>query len=100
MEEEEKEEVYDEAKLFLEEVKSLIQEAVKLNKRIEYKSDDLLILSIKDEVHGVFEVYNLANNSLLPKLIYIGDKSLRKSYLLNLIHKEEQQSVYKERYTQ
>ena len=95
----EKEEVYDEAKEFLEEVKALIHEAIKMNKRVEYKSDSLLILSLKDETHGVFEVYKInEENNLIPKLIYVGDKGLRKSYLLNLINKEEQRSVYKERY--
>lgn len=100
MMEEEKEEVfYDEAKLFLEDVKDIIHKAIKMNKRVEYKSDNLLILSLKDEIHGVFEVYKInEENNLIPKLIYIGDKGLRKSYLLNLINKEEQQSVYKERY--
>ena len=94
MEEEEKEVFFDEAKLFLDEVKDLILEAIKTNKKVEYKSENLLILSLKDEVHGVFEVYNLdENNNLIPKLIYIGDKKLRISYLLNLINKEEQKSV-------
>ena len=90
--------IYDEAKTFLEEVKKLIVDVVKINKKVEYKSDSLLILSIKDEVHGVFEVYNLDENengsvSLIPKLVYIGDKKLRISYLLNLINKEEQKNV-------
>ena len=99
MEEKEEKEVYDEAKDFLEEVKALICEAIKMNKKVEYKSDSLLILSLKDDLHGVFEVYNYnERNNLEPKLIYIGDKGLQKSYLLNLINKEEQKSVYKERY--
>ena len=99
MEEKEEKEVYDEAKDFLEEVKGLIHEAIKMNKRVEYKSDSLLILSLKDETHGVFEVYKInEENNLIPKLIYVGDKGLRRSYLLNLINKEEQRSVYKERY--
>lgn len=101
MEEEEKEEevLFDEAKLFLDEVKDLIHEAIKLNKKVEYKSENLLILSLKDEIHGVFEVYNLdEKNNLIPKLIYIGDRKLRTSYLLNLINKEEGYAIYKERY--
>lgn len=99
MEETEKTEVFDEAKLFLEEVKGLIHEAIKMDKKVEYKTDSLLILSLKDEIHGVFEVYNLDDkNNLIPKLIYIGDRKLRMSYLLNLINKEEQQAVHKERY--
>ena len=103
MEETEKivEEVYDEGKLFLEEVKEIINNAVKMNKKVEYKSDDLLILSIKDDLHGVFEVYSLEDKEFpQPKLIYVGDKGLRKSYLLNLINKEENRVILKERYNQ
>jgi len=90
--------IYDEGKNFLEEVKEIIVEQVKLNKIVEYKSDSILILSIKDPLHGVFEVYNLEEDergrvNLSPKLVYIGDKKLRISYLLNLINKEEQKNV-------
>ena len=88
--------IYDEAKTFLEEVKELIVRVLKSNKKVEYKSDKLLILSVKDEVHGVFEVYRLDEDgidNLVPKLVYIGDKKLRISYLLNLINKEEQRNV-------
>ncbi len=96
----EKEEVYDEAKIFLEEVKEIINKAIQVNKKVEYKSDDLLILSLKDDLHGVFEVYNLNSDEFpLPKLVYIGDKMLKKSYLLNLINKEERLALLKEKYT-
>ena len=105
MEETEEEEVliYDEGKLFLEEVKELINEVLKSNKKVEYKTDKLLILSINDSLHGVFEVYNLEKNEygkldISPKLVYIGDKKLRISYLLNLINKEEQKAVIKQGY--
>jgi len=95
--------IYDEAKTFLEEVKELIVTQLKFNKKVEYKSDSLLILSVKDETHGVFEVYNLQEDdygkiNLIPKLVYIGDKKLRISYLLNLINKEEQKSVLNNRH--
>ena len=100
MENTEKEEVYDEAKTFLEEVKKMIHKAMQVNKKVEYKSDDLLILSLKDDLHGVFEVYNLNSDEFpLPKLVYIGDKMLKKSYLLNLINKEERLALLKEKYT-
>ena len=99
MENTEKEEVYDEAKVFLGEVKEIINKAVKINKKVEYKSDDLLILSLKDDLHGVFEVYNLNGEEFpLPKLVYIGDKQLKRSYLLNLINKEERRALLKESY--
>jgi len=95
----EKEEVYDEAKTFLEEVKKMIHKAMQVNKKVEYKSDDLLILSLKDDLHGVFEVYNLDSDDFpQPRLLYIGDKQLRRSYLLNLIHKEENRALLKEKY--
>lgn len=91
--------ILDDAKPFLDEVKALIQKVLKMNKKVEYKSDKFLILSLKDELHGVFEVYSLKDkNNLIPKLIYIGDKRLRTSYLLNLINKEEGNAVRKERY--
>ncbi len=99
MENTEKKEVLDEARIFLNEVKALINEAIKINKKIEYKSDDLVILSLKDDLHGVFEVYNVNDRFLIPKLVYIGNKDLRKSYLLNLIHKEENSLLLKERNT-
>ena len=93
--------IYDEAATFLEEVKELIVQVVKVNKKVEYKSDSLLILSVKDEIHGVFEVYRLNDDevdNLVPKLVYIGDKKLRISYLLNLINKEEQKGVLNNRH--
>ena len=95
--------IYDEAKTFLEEVKEIIARVLRINKKVEYKSDSLLILSLKDDLHGVFEVYNLDEDdygkvSLVPKLVYIGDKKLRVSYLLNLINKEEQKAVLKTGY--
>ncbi|KKM89631.1 hypothetical protein LCGC14_1246710 [marine sediment metagenome] len=96
---EEENEVYDEAKIFLEEVKKIILEAVKMNKKVEYKSENLLILSLVDNLHGVFEVYNMDNDEFpQPKLVYVGDKGLRKSYLLNLINKEENRVILKEGY--
>ena len=87
--------IYDEAKSFLSEVKEIIARVLKVNKKVEYKSDSLLILSLKDDLHGVFEVFRLDDETinLIPKLVYIGDKKLRVSYLLNLINKEEQKSV-------
>lgn len=92
------EEVFDEGRIFLDEVKEIINQAVKMNKKVEYKADDLLILSLKDDLHGVFEVYNLDDKGFpQPRLVYIGDKGLRKSYLLNLINKEENRVILKER---
>ena len=98
---EEKEEVYeyDEAKVFLAEVKEMIHKAIEIDKKVEYKSDDLLILSLKDELHGVFEVYKNTDKVLAPKLFYIGNPKLRNSYLMNLINKEENDVLLKERYT-
>jgi len=93
--------VYDEGKVFLEEVKEIIHEALKINKKVEYKSENLLILSINDELHGVFEVYDFTDDDFpAHKLIYIGSKQLRRSYLLNLINKEESRVILKEKYTQ
>ena len=89
-------EVYDEGKIFLEEVKDIICEALKMNKKVEYRSENILILSVKDEVHGVYEVYNNENGDLSPKLVYVGDRNLRKSYLLNLINKEENRVLIKQ----
>jgi len=101
MEETEKEEVWNEGKDFLGEIKEIIAQALKVNKKVEYKSENLLILSIKDELHGIFEVYDFSDDDFpAPKLIYIGDKGLRKSYLLNLINKEESRVLLKEKYTQ
>lgn len=98
--EKEEPEVYDEAKVFLKEVKEMIHKALQIGKKVEFKSDDLLILSLKDDIHGVFEVYNYDDDDFpIPKLVYIGDKMLKKSYLLNLIHKEENRALLKERYT-
>lgn len=85
----ENEEVYNEAKVFLEEVKSVIQEAKKQGKDLVYASEDLLILELKDDLHTVYEVLNRNKNEFASKLIYIGDKKLRASYLLSLIHKQE-----------
>lgn len=95
------EEVYDEAKVFSEEVNKIINHSAKLNKNVEYRSDNLLILSLKDEFNGIFEVYNMIDNEIFPqpKLVYIGDKGLRKSYLLNLINKEENRAILKENYS-
>ncbi len=91
-------EVFDEGRIFLDEVKKIINQAVKIGKIVQYKSDDLLILSIKDDLHGVFEVYNLEEKGFpQPKLFYVGDKGLRKSYLLNLINKEENRHILNER---
>lgn len=92
-------EVLDEGKVFLEEVKGIIHEALKMNKKVEYKSENLLILSIKDDIHGVFEVYNFKEGWVsMPKLVYVGDRNLKKSYLLNLINKEENRALVKEKY--
>lgn len=86
----EKTEVFDEGKCFLDSVKDMVSQAQKLNKTVEYKSETILILSIKDNTHSIFEVYNLNKEGfVLPKISYIGDPGLRKSYLLNLINKEE-----------
>ena len=101
MENPEIEEVYDEGRIFLEEVKKIIHKAIQMDKKVEFKNDDILILSLKDDLHGVFEVYNLINDDFtMPKLVYIGDKRLRNSYLLNLINKEENRALLKEKYSQ
>jgi len=94
-------EVYNEAEIFLDEVKKIIENSLKMNKVVEYRTDNLLILSLKDDLHGVFEVYNVDDKDFpQPKLIYIGNKALRKSYLLNLINKEENRVILKERYNE
>jgi len=85
----EKEEVFDEARTFLEETKEVIIEAKKLGKEVVYASDDLLILSLEEGSHIVYEVYNKTGKILATKLVYIGDAKLKSSYLLNLIHKQE-----------
>lgn len=101
MENPEIEEVYDEGRIFLEEVKKIIHKAIQMDKKVEFKNDDILILSLKDDLHGVFEVYNLINDDFtMPKLVYIGDKRLRNSYLLNLINKEENRALLKQKYSQ
>ena len=87
--ENENEEVYNEAKIFLGEVKVVIEEAEKMGKDVVYASEDLLILCLKDDLHTVYEVLNRNKNNFASKLIYIGDKKLKASYLLNLIHKQE-----------
>jgi len=99
MENTEKEEVYDEAKDFLEEVKDIIHLAIKIGKKVEYKSEKILILSLKDDLHTVFEVYNNEDKFLQPKLVYIGDSKLKGSCLLNLIHREELHDLYNKNYT-
>ena len=71
---EEENEVYNEAKIFLEEVKKIILEAVKMNKKVEYKSENLLILSLVDNLHGVFEVYNMDNGATSAVIIGSIDK--------------------------
>ncbi len=90
MENYEDEEVFfDESKNFLEEVKGVIHEARKQGKDVVYASEDLLILCLKDDLHTIYEVLNRNTNTFAKKLVYIGDKSLKSSYLLNLIHKQE-----------
>jgi len=76
--------------------------STKMNKIVEYRSDNLLILSLNDKIHNVFVVYNMMNNEAIPQptLVYIGDKGLRKSYLLNLINKEENRVLLKEKYSE
>lgn len=86
---EEKEVLYDEAKHFLEDVKEVIHEAKKMGKKTVYASEDLLILSLEDDLHTVYEVFNRDGKSFASKLVYIGDKKIKTSYLLNLIHKQE-----------
>ncbi len=87
--EEEEEVFYNEAKNFLEEVKVIIFEAVKQKKKVVYASEDLLILSLEEDGHIVYEVMNRNTNAFSSKLVYIGEKALKASYLLNLIHKQE-----------
>ena len=92
-------EVFNPAKSFLDDVKKLIEQAITQNKKVEYYNEEgILILSLKDDVHGVYEVYNLKESDLIPKLYYVGDKMLRMSYLLNLINKEENKLETKHNY--
>lgn len=84
-----KEEVFDEARIFLEEIKLVILEARKFGKEVVYASDDLIILSLEEGSHIVYEVYNKRGKILATKLVYIGDAKVKASYLLNLINKQE-----------
>lgn len=89
MENENEEVSYDEAKIFLEDIKAVIHEARKQNKKVVYASEDLLILELHDDLHTIYEVINRHKGAFSSKLIYIGDQKVKVSYLLNLIHKQE-----------
>lgn len=89
MEKEEIEEVYDEARIFFEDVKAIIHEARKQKKKVVYASEDLLILELEDDLHTIYEVINRRKGVFSSKLVYIGDVKVKASYLLNLIHKQE-----------
>lgn len=89
MEELEKEEVYDEAKAFMEEIKGLIYEVRKQGKKVVYASSELLIFSLEEETNTIYEVLDRNKVGFASRLVYIGDKKVASSYLLNLIHKQE-----------
>lgn len=89
-------EVFDEGKLFLDKVKEMIERGKQCGKNVIFFTQDLLILSIEDGMHTVYEVYD-KDNSFVSKLVYIGDGKVKASYLLNLINKQEMKhGPYKE----
>ena len=90
-------EVFDEGKDFLDKVKEIVERSKQCGKNVVYYTDDLLILSIEDGIHTVYEVYD-KSNSFVSKLVYIGDAKIKASYLLNLINKQEMKhGPYRER---
>ena len=90
-------EVFDEGKDFLDRVKKIVESGKECGKNVVYYTDDLLILSIEDGMHTVYEVYD-KDNSFVSRLVYIGDTKIKGSYLLNLINKQEMKhGPYKER---
>ena len=90
-------EVFDEGKDFLDKVKKIVESGKRCGKNVVYYTDDLLILSIEDGIHTVYEVYD-KDNSFVSKLVYIGDAKVKASYLLNLINKQEMKhGPYRER---
>ena len=89
MDEKETEVSYNEAKDFLEQVKDIIHEAMKQKKKVVFASEDLLILEFSEDQHVVYEVLNRQQQIFASRLVYIGEKAVRASYLLNLINKEE-----------
>jgi len=89
---------FNEAKIFLEEIRKVIVEAKKLGKEVMYASEEFLILKFEDAKDTIFEVINRDDSILSSKLVYIGEPQLKSSYLLNLINKQElKNGVYKER---
>lgn len=86
--EEEDEVFFDEAKSFLKEINEVVLEATKIGKKVVFATEDLLILSLEDDSNVIYEV-RIDKKPFSNKLVYIGDKALKSSYLLNLIHKQE-----------
>ncbi len=89
MEELEKEEVYDEARIFLREIKDLINEVQQQGKKLVYASSDLFIFSLEEGKNTIYEVHDRNRDGFAIRLVYIGDPKVASSYLLNLIHKQE-----------
>lgn len=93
-------EVYDEARIFLDEVKEIIKEVKRIHKKLVYASKDLLIFELEENTDTVYEVHDRDKVGFSSRLVYIGDPKVKVSYLLNLIHKQEMKNdpnTYKHR---